>query len=214
MHKTSSLAVLLLVASLGCGGAEDELSASSEAAFTPAQCGGIRATQPLARPGAARSTLRQCIFSSRGGPFLMQRAVAMSADTARFRTMRNAEGAPLFTRFSPRRANGEIQEVDVALNVDYRPSARLRITRRFLEDGRYFVHITNVTPFSALFTEAIPVDGFRLELVIQADATGVLVTGSSQVTILVEDAFEHAPGASQAVFGLFDLLRSEIAAPP
>lgn len=225
MRKLASLvAVLPLLASCTATTDEEDVASSSESplvSLTPQMCktpniesAPLADTKGRAINGTARTTLNGCIIGPKGatGASVISNAAQRLGDTSAFASMRGADDKLVFSRFTPRPANGTSQEIDVRLNVDHSPYARLRIIRQVLPDGRYWLNIMNVTAFSsdlAFFPITVIQPGkFRVDVVLRPETNGVGVSGTSEVTL--EVAKENAAASAQLVRDVFNWLNGEL----
>lgn len=220
------VALLPLLASCAAPTEDENVEASSESALvtlTPQMCqtpnvrtGPINDTRGRPIAGTARTSLSGCIIGPSGstGAAVISAAAERLGNTASFATMRGADNQLVFSRFTPRAANGNQQEIDVRLAIDHSPYARLRIIRQVLPDGRYWLNITNVTAFSSnlpvvpLPVTVIQPGKFRVDVILRPEANGVGVSGTSEVTL--EIAKEQAAASAQLVSDVFNWLKGEL----
>jgi hypothetical protein len=236
MHLRSaarSLLVTLALTAPACGPADDsdDVETSSEAltTFTAQQCRAPAVTTaPLLnastrRPidGTARTTLDGCVLGrpNETGAVMTTRSTTLLGDTARFGALKQDDGTPVFSRFTPlaptgsiSSPSGQIQDIDVRLNMSFSPSARLRVTRRQNADGSYSLSIANITPFRATIAffpvTVVKANNLTLEAHLRPEANGIGVRGTSQITL--EHEKQQAANASVLVQNVFDWLTTEL----
>ena len=214
----------------GCAGETSETAGETSADLTtlsPQQCKTPTvSTSPLLdsshRPidGTARTTLSGCIVGQPGeaGSDVLARAVALVTDTNHFASITDNTGAQVFTSFRPGQSSGTlatglVQDIDVTLNMQFSPSTRLRVTRKQAADGTLSLSITNVTALSATIAffpvTAVNPGDLSVNATAQAQANGISVSGSGQITLQQEK--DQAKTVADLVHQVFDWLTAQLA---
>jgi hypothetical protein len=220
-HVLGALVLGATSLTVGCSTAEPlDDSASALSALDPLRCASPTVStgpkvdasgQPI--DGSALSTLSGCILANAGesGEQLLSRASALLVDTAKFGELSTSDHRRVFSKFELQPVTGTLatgltQEVEVELNQDHSPSARLRFVRRQSPGGELLISISNVTPLVAhvvLFTvTVIDVNGLVINLHFKPGENGLRVNGDGEATLKQQK--ERAPDVSLLVKNLFD----------
>lgn len=213
----------------GCSVGEAPASETSAASTTTAAaCAATPTTaegpmknasgQPI--DGSSKTTLSGCIagHSGEAAGDLVTRAENAVSDATFFDRIEDTPGHKLLSAFTPvgpatgTLTTGLVQDVDVTLNQQYSPTARLRFTRKVTAPGLITVTITNTTALEAhpLFSVTVVNPGdlvITLSLTPQA-AGGLATTGSAQV--LMQQGQDHAHEVSGLVIPVFNELAKEL----
>jgi hypothetical protein len=175
--------------------------------------------------GSAHTTLSGCVVGSQGetGDAVRKRLTALLGDTARLGTVKNSQGAPVFSQFAPLPKQGTLatslaQDINVTLAMSHSPYTKLRTVQRQNAAGTYSLSISNTTAVSAsvvFFTVTVVNPGeLSLTLEVKAQLNGITITGASDIILQQEQ--DQAASASVLVSDLFRWLTTELkqSAPP
>ena len=232
MRKLACLAVFsLAVAAVGaCASVSDDegtTSADALTTLTVAQCKTPAVhTSPKtdssgdAIAGSAHTTLTGCIVGAQGetGDAVLRRLTTLLADTGRIGTVKDAQGAPVFSQFNPGTRHGTLatsvtQDFGVVLAMDHAPYTKLHTVQSKPAGAPYSLSIVNSTALSAdvaFFTVTVVNPGeFSLTLQVKAAANGITLTGASD--IILQQQQDQAASASVLVSDLFRWLTTELA---
>jgi hypothetical protein len=208
---------------------DDEGSTSADAltTLTVAQCKTPTVhTSPktdssgAAIAGSAHTTLAGCIIGAQGesGDAVLTRLSTLLADTERIGSVKDAQGAPVFSQFNPGGRHGTLatsvtQDFGVTLAMDHAPYTKLHTVQTKPAGAPYSLSIVNATALSAdvaFFTVTVVNPGeLSLSLQVKAAANGVSMTGASD--IILQQQQDQAASASVLVSDLFRWLTSELA---
>jgi hypothetical protein len=208
---------------------DDEGSTSADAltTLTVAQCKTPTVhTSPktdssgAAIAGSAHTTLAGCIIGAQGesGDAVLTRLSTLLADTVRIGSVKDAQGAPVFSQFNPGGRHGTLatsvtQDFGVTLAMDHAPYTKLHTVQTKPAGAPYSLSIVNATALSAdvaFFTVTVVNPGeLSLSLQVKAAANGVSMTGASD--IILQQQQDQAASASVLVSDLFRWLTSELA---
>jgi hypothetical protein len=216
---------------LGCAsGAPDEAEVGQSGAdLTSSQCAqptieSAPHTDSSGRPidGTAHTTVTGCILASSGetGAALLGRATALLTDTNSFASVTDPQGQAVFSSFRPQAPTGSltspgglVQDVDVALNMQFNPSTRLRVTRKQAADGSFDVTLTNITALKATIAifpvTAVNPGDLSVSVKLGGESNGITVSGAGDVTLQVQK--DQANQTGQIVSDLFDWLKTKLA---
>ncbi len=237
MRKLACLAAFsFAVAVVGaCASMPDDEGASSADALTTltvAQCktpavhtSSKTDASGAAIAGSAHTTLSGCIVGAQGetGGEVLTRLTTLLADTGRIGTVKDSQGAPIFSQFTPGTRHGSLaasvfQDFDVVLAMDHAPYTKLHTVQSNPAGAPYTLSIINSTPLAAdvaFFTVTVVNPGdFSLTLRVTAASNGITMTGASD--IILQQQQDQAASASVLVSDLFRWLTTELAksAPP
>lgn len=237
MRKLACLAAFsLVVAAAGaCASVSDDegtTSADALTTLTVAQCKtpvvhtsakADSSGAPIA--GSAHTTLTGCIVGAQGetGDAVLTRLTTLLADTGRIGTVKDDQGAPVFSQFNPGTRHGTLatsvtQDFGVTLAMDHAPYTKLHTVQSRPAGAPYSLSIVNSTALSAdvaFFTVTVVNPGeFTLTLQAKAASNGISLTGASEVILLQQQ--DQAASASVLVSDLFRWVATELAktAPP
>lgn len=169
--------------------------------------------------GSAHTTLDGCIVGGAGesGADVVDRVTTILVDTQKLAAVKNAAGAPVFTKFKAGRATGTLatgisQDIEVTLAMDHAPTTKLHIEQKKLANGSYSVVIKNTTPLQAsiaFFNVTVVKPGeLELALRVKPESNGVAVTGTAD--IILQQEKDQASKASLLVSDLFGWLSGEL----
>ena len=172
--------------------------------------------------GTAHTTVSGCILANSGetGSQLLGRATALLTDTNSFASVTDPQGQAVFSSFRPGAPSGSltspgglVQDVDVALNFQFNPSTRLRVTRKQAADGSFNVSITNITALKATVAifpvTAVNPGDLSVSVKLASQSNGITVAGAGDVTLQVEK--DQASQTGQLVSDVFDWLKTQLA---
>ena len=232
MRKLACLAAFsLAVAAAGaCASVTDDegtTSADALTTLTVAQCktptvhtAAKTDSSGAAIAGSAHTTLSGCIVGAQGetGDAVLTRLTTLLADTARIGTVKDAQGAPVFSQFNPGTKHGTLatsvtQDFGVTLAMDHAPYTKLHTEQSRPVGQPYSLSIVNSTALSAdvaFFTVTVVNPGeFTLTLQGKAAANGITLTGASD--IILQQQQDQAASASVLVSDLFRWVAGELA---
>jgi hypothetical protein len=240
MRKLACLASFsLVVAAVGsiaaCASVQDDVGASSADALTTLTVAQCKTPAVHTAPktdssgatiaGSAHTTLAGCIVGAQGetGDGVLTRLTTLLADTGKLGTVKDAQGAKVFSQFTPGTRHGSLtssvtQDFDVVLALDHAPFTRLHTAQSRPAGAPYSLSIVNSTPLAAnvaFFTVTVVNPGeFSLTLQGKAAANGITITGASD--IVLQQQQDQAASASVLVTDVFRWLTTELAktAPP
>jgi hypothetical protein len=232
MRKLACLAALsLAVAAAGaCASVTDDdgtTSADALTTLTVAQCktptvhtSAKTDSSGAAIAGSAHTTLSGCIVGAQGetGDAVLTRLTTLLADTGRIGTVKDSQGAPVFSQFNPGTKHGTLatavtQDFGVTLAMDHSPYTKLHTSQSRPAGQPYSLSIVNSTALSAdvaFFTVTVVNPGeFTLTLQAKAAANGITLTGASD--IILQQQQDQAASASVLVSDLFRWMAGELA---